>query len=119
MPFDNLKKRLNGIPHGMVPNPNYVEGDGTYQYMPKGFDENEALEEPIIDPINLAATAMTGGLSQGGAALQIAAKNKATRSLLDALKEAAAKRQERMKNQGVGGQEQAQNIGNLSMYKKK
>lgn len=118
MPFDNLKKKLK-IPEGMVPNPNHVEGDGTYPYMPAGFGENEALEAPMIDPIDLAATVATGGLSQSGAALQIAAKNKATRSLLDALKEAAAKRQERMKNQGVGGQELAQNIGKMSMYQKK
>ena len=96
----------------LIPNPNYVEGGPYPKFIAKStITDDKPLEAPYIDPVSIAASAATGGLSGAGSALMNATKNKATSavtgSLLDRIKLAA-------QNSKVSGP--ATQVGSNTMY---
>lgn len=91
----------------LVKNPNYVPGSGLAEYMPADMVNEQGLEEPVVDPISLTAGALTAGMSGGlgglGSMAKEAAKSTAGKSLLDAIKQAAAERSKRIASTMGGG----------------
>lgn len=93
-------------PNAMIKNPNHQEGDPSPEYMPKEVaDDDKPLEQPYIDPVSIAATAATGGMSSVGPAVMNAVKNKATNAVTGAVARQFLSKP------------QATQVGNNSIYK--